>query len=252
MTSIMNCINGGNNRKGYDVIPEHPLQRLKPMRDNKEARRRTFNSWPNNSFISADELCDDGFYYMGMQDKVQCAYCGGVLSGWEKGDDVHYEHARHFSDCPFLRIRDIEADNLSTSDIEEDSVPGRDSEHTRTARTIDPNQADNAGHPSSNRPELFGSSLMKDTSDSNSKVVKIDLRYPEYSLFNKRLETFESWPSDHFLKPEDLADAALFYKGNSDSCQCYVCGLVLEEWEKGDVPKEEHKKWNPKCSTLTN
>jgi hypothetical protein len=65
-------------------------------------RRSTFSDWPINAPVSPNILCDNGFYYMGMHDKVQCAFCGGVLSGWAKDDDVQHEHARHFGRCELV------------------------------------------------------------------------------------------------------------------------------------------------------
>jgi hypothetical protein len=92
-------------RRGYDEIPTHPLERLQPLRIDTALRRSTFSDWPINAPVSPNILCDNGFYYMGMHDKVQCAFCGGVLSGWAKDDDVQHEHARHFGRCELVRIK---------------------------------------------------------------------------------------------------------------------------------------------------
>ena len=40
----------------------------------------------------------------------------------------------------------------------------------------------------------------------------------------------------------------IFIAGVEDKCQCYMCGGILEEWEAGDIPKDEHKRWFPHCS----
>ncbi|CAG2255136.1 BIRC2_3 [Mytilus edulis] len=98
-----NCLTRRNNlilhnRMGYDEIPQHPLERLRPMRENYELRMNTFQQWSNQN-VSPKELCDDGFYYMGSPDMVQCAFCGGVLSGWRPDDDVHKLHAVNFGQC---------------------------------------------------------------------------------------------------------------------------------------------------------
>ncbi|VDI67974.1 baculoviral IAP repeat-containing protein 7/8 [Mytilus galloprovincialis] len=86
-------------QRAYDVVPQHPLERLHQLRLSDELRRQTFVNWPKSSPICPTELCDNGFYYMGSKDKVQCAFCGGVLSGWLENDNVASEHAKHFRYC---------------------------------------------------------------------------------------------------------------------------------------------------------
>ena len=37
------------------------------------------------------------------------------------------------------------------------------------------------------------------------------------------------------------------YLGVGDSVRCYFCGGGLRNWERGDIPMEEHAKWYPYC-----
>ena len=90
--------------EGYDEIPQHPLERLRPLRENYHLRMNTFADWSKPN-VRASTLCENGFYYMGIGDKVQCAYCGGVLSGWSVKDDVGTEHARHYGHCELVQKR---------------------------------------------------------------------------------------------------------------------------------------------------
>ena len=170
MLSSMNRMNIHD--RGYDEIPQHPLERLEPMRRRKSLRQSSFDSWPQNAAIKPDALINDGFYYMGMSDKVQCVHCGGVLSGWRKDDNVHQEHSRHFRRCPSLD------DELESDDIEIDGEISH--------------PVSNFGEPESTTIKLFNSN---------------------YSVYSERLESFKNWPSDHHLKPKDLASAGLYYKG---------------------------------------
>lgn len=80
-------------------------ERLAPYRDSSERRRWSFTqNWPlDSSSLSIDELVDNGFYYTGRGDSVQCAYCGGIIRGWEGGDTVRGEHQKHFPNCSYLR-----------------------------------------------------------------------------------------------------------------------------------------------------
>lgn len=68
-------------------------------------RLNSFSGWPQGAPVRPEELAATGFFYTGTGDRVQCAFCGGVLSGWERGDDPITEHQRHYGarNCPFPR-----------------------------------------------------------------------------------------------------------------------------------------------------
>ncbi|XP_052088837.1 baculoviral IAP repeat-containing protein 3-like [Mytilus californianus] len=240
MLSMMNRLNIHDHHGGYDEVPQHPLDRLEPLRNDKILRKNTFNSWPKDTIISHNILCEDGFYYIGISDKVQCAYCGGVLSGWQKGDDVHEEHKRHFGKCPQVRGDTVSYDE---NDLEIDCAPDF-SEYTDQ-----PDQAQQGSPVHQPEPHNFGfQNEQKDDLVEKAKPVPVaKVHNSKYALYSTRLESYENWPSDHHLKPNDLASAGLYYKGSEDKCQCFMCGGILAEWEMEDIPKDEHKKWFPKC-----
>ena len=83
------------------------------------ARLRSFRGWPQGSPVQPEELAAAGFFYTGTGDKVCCAFCGGILSGWERGDDPTKEHERHYGDrnCPFPRHRDRKQPQGSASNV---------------------------------------------------------------------------------------------------------------------------------------
>lgn len=59
--------------------------------------------WPH-PYIKTTDLVDSGFYFLGVNDRVQCAYCDIVLEEWEEADnDVFLEHLRLSPKCHFLR-----------------------------------------------------------------------------------------------------------------------------------------------------
>lgn len=62
-----------------------------------------------------------------------------------------------------------------------------------------------------------------------------------------RLQTFSSWPSTVPMRPRDLAQAGLYYLGESDRVQCFCCGGMLGGWEAGDTACGEHTKHFPYC-----
>ncbi|KAH9487775.1 Baculoviral IAP repeat-containing protein 7 [Bulinus truncatus] len=73
---------------------------------------------------------------------------------------------------------------------------------------------------------------------------------PEFALKCQRIDTFKTWPRNHFLKPEDLSATGLYYTGISDCVRCFFCGGGLRDWEHGDDLWVEHAKWFPKCPYL--
>ena len=72
----------------------------------EEARLRSYATWTSRC-ISREELARTGFYYLGDSDRVQCAFCRGILRNWEPGDDAAAEHKKHFPDCPLISGRDV-------------------------------------------------------------------------------------------------------------------------------------------------
>jgi hypothetical protein len=67
------------------------------------------------------DMAKCGFFYYNEGDKVQCAFCLGILGQWEPGDDPKDEHLRHFPRCPFmlgLPVGNVPSSNNSDSPAE--------------------------------------------------------------------------------------------------------------------------------------
>jgi hypothetical protein len=73
------------------------LQKLKK----EVVRFRTFQNWKSQA-ISPNILAKAGFFYFNDSDKVQCAFCLGVVGEWEPTDDAFVEHRKHFPRCHFI------------------------------------------------------------------------------------------------------------------------------------------------------
>lgn len=67
--------------------------------------RNGTQQWPLE-FIKPEDMAEAGFFYLINQDRVQCAFCRGVVCGWEPGDIPLSEHSRHFPRCPFVLHED--------------------------------------------------------------------------------------------------------------------------------------------------
>ena len=70
--------------------------------DKEINRLETFKYWPL-SFISPKELAKNGFYYIGVRDRVRCHFCRIGLELWQRTDDVMSEHRRTSPDCRFIQ-----------------------------------------------------------------------------------------------------------------------------------------------------
>ena len=68
---------------------------------------------------------------------------------------------------------------------------------------------------------------------------------PDYATFFKRFQSLNEFSAPTSDKLQ-LADAGFIFK-TSDSVKCFVCGVVLENWLKGDCPFREHAKYSKKC-----
>ena len=75
----------------------------------------------------------------------------------------------------------------------------------------------------------------------------ININRPDYSTYDGRLLSFRNWPSYLPLKPDDLAEAGLYYTGRGDAVICFKCREGLKQWEPSDDPWIEHAVWYPEC-----
>lgn len=92
------------------------LERLK----SENIRYKTFypNFSSHNNFLAPRALAKAGFFYFNDGDKVQCAFCLGIIGNWETGDEPESEHRRHMPKCLFmlgLPVGNIASDPLSMS-----------------------------------------------------------------------------------------------------------------------------------------
>ncbi|XP_021350198.1 baculoviral IAP repeat-containing protein 3-like isoform X2 [Mizuhopecten yessoensis] len=207
---------------GRDVAPPRPIERYRHLRDTN-TRTRSYKGWPKSDGLKS-ELIADGFFYLGEKDRVQCAYCGGVLHSFKENDNVHIEHYRHFPKCETFDSTDSETEAHLFGHV--------------TMTHLSDTQTD-------------GTSRGEDTA-LLEKIKKLDMssntkcpRHKYYALYKDRLRTFNNpkWPANHPMKKETLAKAGLFYAGLGDLCECFCCGGQLEEFEEGDDPVEEHDKY---------
>lgn len=174
------------------IVPPRPLDRYKHLQD-KGTRTKSYKGWPKSDKIKS-ELIDDGFFYLGEIDRVQCSFCGGVLHSFKESDNVHIEHYRHFPKCK----------TFNDTDTEEDAALFR-----HVLQITNPNQAD----CSASSDGTSDTELVKQLKNLKLAPNTTCPRHKYYALYKDRLRTFDTWPTNHHLKKEKLADAGLFYAG---------------------------------------
>jgi hypothetical protein len=90
------------------------LRRLK----REIVRRGTYRNW-SSAVISPGELARAGFFYFNDGDRVQCAFCLGIIERWAPRDNAMSEHRRLFGNCPFIC-------GLPVGNIPIDPITGRE------------------------------------------------------------------------------------------------------------------------------
>ncbi|XP_042857633.1 death-associated inhibitor of apoptosis 2-like [Penaeus japonicus] len=218
------------------------------LRFEKE-RLETFIDWPIQ-WLDPSELASDGLYYLRTSDHCACVFCRGIIGAWEVGDTPRGEHQRHFSHCPFIRGQPVGNVPIHHSDIlarlpYQNSTPQTNTSTKRHG--ID--ECGTSRHMAGSYPECRGPPNKPDVSWE-------EIGLPQYSgpkrkdflTAESRLASFVRWPERVTQKPCDLAEAGFFYCGLSDHVRCFHCGNGLRNWEKDDVPWNEHARWYPECS----
>ncbi|XP_075707646.1 inhibitor of apoptosis protein-like isoform X2 [Rhinoderma darwinii] len=104
--------------------------------------------------------------------------------------------------------------------------------------------------PSTNKMQDLNSSpflanLLKSTSSKN--VITMELSCELY-----RFSTFSKFPVNIPVSERSLAKAGFYYIGTDDKVKCFNCGLMLDNWKKGDNAIEKHKMLYPSCSFIQN
>ncbi|NWR44360.1 BIR7B protein, partial [Regulus satrapa] len=182
-------------------------------------RLRTFQRWPRTAPVSARDLVDAGFFYVGPGDEVQCFCCGGVLKDWRPGDCPIIEHLNFFPSCKYLSGEGVGSQEMLSMQEVFDTVDGQ-------------------------FLSVFQGIVSEDTALPNEP------EYPEMVTEEMRLSTFENWPQNSGMHPEQLARAGFFYTGQGDVVRCFYCDGGMRSWSFGDDPWREHAKWYPDCEFL--
>ena len=76
---------------------------------------------------------------------------------------------------------------------------------------------------------------------------------PQMSSQRKRMNTFDEWPWQMSQSPEECATSGFYYLGTGDHLKCFWCGIVIKDWESGEVVNDSHLNWSDRrCAFAVN
>ncbi|GAB0098210.1 Death-associated inhibitor of apoptosis 1 [Sergentomyia squamirostris] len=238
---------GGAGMNRAQAIASRPTPIMSTIEDlhREENRLLTFENW-TVAFIDKQKLAMLGFYFLGYQDVVKCAFCRVEIGRWEPADDVFTEHYRWSTNCPLLRRR-------PTSNVPLDAEALNRALPSVSYDTCGPCGVTAPPH----RPPTFSEASHQSISTDNFTTAALFYHnpprrcdYAELEIEANRLATFREWPRNLKMKPEELCDAGFFYTGIGDRVQCFSCGGGLKDWEDNDCAWEQHALWYDNCEYL--
>ncbi|PIK61629.1 putative baculoviral IAP repeat-containing protein 7-A-like [Apostichopus japonicus] len=206
-------------------------------------------SWPNNHFVKIKKLAKAGFYL--ERAGIKCFACFAEVKDLNDEDRAKEIHLKESPDCPFSK--GLFTGNKEITPEELNQAKKIYMRHDKQSRLITPVQCTD--------PMEDITPLSVDKCNLPSEIARSDgdnpmylkAKHKDYFREKQRLESFENWPKDHFLKPVVFAKAGFFKSDKSDKgdkVTCFYCGVNLEEWEEGDDPQNEHYVNFPNCKWL--
>ena len=79
---------------------------------------------------------------------------------------------------------------------------------------------------------------------------KLPITPENYQSEAERIKSFDEWPLNETVHPEQLARVGFVYTGDGTLVRCFQCGFGYSLWYKGDVPLNVHQICNPRCPFL--
>ena len=219
------------------------------LKESNRLKSFTIFDWPLKRNMHAKALAKAGFYYYGDADRVQCAFCNGILGDWEEDDLPSFQHRKYFPTCPFFRDP-LDCGNIPLIERSRSSSKApillQDSFSTR--KPVQP-QTKKVRHVTFQLPS--------ETSFENDLYP---FSYRPYHVamatYEKRLKSFNDkfrWPfisHTPVVPASHFAEAGFFYYGEEDIVCCFFCNGTLSRWLPHDDAWTEHAKWYPRCLFL--
>jgi len=77
-----------------------------------------------------------------------------------------------------------------------------------------------------------------------------NILHPKFCSLDSQKKTFDLWPSNSQVSPNDLSKCGFFYVGSGDRVLYFYCGVGLEKWVQTDNPWVEHAINSHRCPYL--
>ncbi|XP_054154247.1 baculoviral IAP repeat-containing protein 2-like [Oppia nitens] len=234
------------------VVSDMTLAELRETMKSERNRRNSYyvnglSLWTVPQVLPTD-LARAGFYMLD-NDRVQCAFCTGIVSNWAPGLRPLDEHSKHFPLCPFIMEEDVGNQPIGFDPIRDPQpVIGHDvcgSGHTSPAEQIvgDVIVTPTGQPPLRVPPDVESLGVHLYSGPKCSEMGPLDSRKTTFATVN-------GWDLSIPVSTDRLAEAGFYYIGYADAVKCFHCGGGLAEWAPGDDPWIEHAKKFPNCSFL--
>lgn len=166
--------------------------------------------------VPGERLARAGFYFTGLADRVQCFSCKKTVENWCREDTPVERHKEASPTCTFLSC-------------------------THRTNPCFENIMGNGSYNEEDEDMQYRLRTGEVVDETTYPMI------PHMSSEEARLKTFSTWPSTAPVRPTDLAQAGLYYLGESDRVQCFCCGGMLRGWEPGDTAWGEHENHYSNC-----
>lgn len=93
---------------------------------------------------------------------------------------------------------------------------------------------------------IHGNPCTRELLTTTGKTAWIPI-HPELFNLEKRLLTYKTAPKILQDFALDLSLAGLFFTGFVNTVRCFYCGKGIFDFEEGDIPLTQHRKYNPGC-----
>lgn len=98
---------------------------------------------------------------------------------------------------------------------------------------------------------LYAQRLLRNMKRSRIVLNELDdvdeVEFPDLRHEINRYDTFKNWLPSSVALTERLAAAGFYFAGQGDTVECFDCHVQLNNWQEGDDPMADHRKFSPQC-----
>ncbi|XP_059581060.1 baculoviral IAP repeat-containing protein 1-like [Alligator mississippiensis] len=265
--------------KEYQEIRKQLQRSYNPSMRNECKRLKTFFSYDSGSSWAPTEMAAAGFYYTGVKSGIQCFCCGLVLFAAGARLSPDSEHKKFRPQCEFVQEKEV--GNILRYDIRVQNVEKSPTEPTDRykeeearlqsfeawpfyARGTQPAALSSAGFfftGEKDKVQCFACGGCLGNWEEGDDPWKEHAKwFPECEFLRHKKSSdeikqylhsycgFVGVVGKHFTTPS--IKRILSTETGEGDVQCFACAGCLENWEEGDDPWKEHKKWLPDCKCL--